>query len=174
MDGIALSYIFIFFAKVAHVSLATVRILLLVRGKRLLAAGIGFFEASLFVLALKEVFLSTDHIWGVIVYALGVATGNFTGSMVEERMAVGFVTAQIVSLTYTDSIVEALREEGFGVTVIEGCGKDGPHQVLNVYVKRKDLARLMNIVEKADVRAFVSIMDTKKIIGGYFSRSKGR
>ena len=174
MDGLLFSYLFIFFAKIAHVSLSTVRILMLVRGKSLLAAAIGFFEAALFVLALKEVFLSTEHLWGVGVYSLGVAAGNYVGSVVEERMAVGFVTVQVVSLACAGSLVEGLRQEGFGVTVLEGCGKDGPHEILNVMVKRKDLSRVMDFVEKNDTHAFVTVMDTKKIVGGYFKQYKGK
>jgi uncharacterized protein YebE (UPF0316 family) len=170
-DGLLFSYLFIFFAKVAHVGLSTVRILILVRGMRFLATVIGFFEAALFVLALKEVFLNTEHIWGVSIYALGVAAGNYVGSFVEERMAVGFVTIQVLSLTCTESITEELRKEGFGVTVIGGCGKDGPHELLNVIVKRKDLVRVLDLVKKMDIYAFVTVMDTKKIVGGYFVKT---
>ena len=174
MEGVLFSYLFIFFAKVVHMSLSTVRILMLVRGKSLLAAAIGFFESALFVLAIKEVFFSSEHIGGVVVYALGVAVGNYVGSRLEERMALGFVTAQIVSLTCAEIIVEQLRKEGFGVTVINGCGKDGPHEILNVFVKRKDLTRMMGLVENMDIHAFLSVMDTKKIVGGYFSQNKSK
>ncbi len=67
-----------------------------------------------------------------------------------------------------------MRKEGFGVTVIEGCGKEGLHEILSVLVRRKDLSRLMNIVNKMDANAFVSVMDTKKIAGGYFARKKDK
>ena len=172
MDGVLFSYLFIFFAKIAHVSLSAVRILMLVRGKSLFAAAIGFFEAALFVLAIKEVFLSTDHLWGVGVYALGVGVGNYVGVILEERLAVGFATVQIVSLTCNDTIAEELRKKGFGVTVIEGCGKDGPHNILHVMVKRKALSRMLRMVEDMDIQAFVTVMDAKRVAGGYFSQYK--
>lgn len=174
MDSLLFTYLFIFFAKVAHVSLSTVRILMLVRGKSFVAAIIGFFEAALFVLALKEVFLNTEHLWGVAVYSLGVAAGNYVGSIVEEKMAVGFVTVQVVSLACPQSLMESLRGEGFGVTVIQGCGKDGPHEILNIMVKRRNLPRVMAIIEGNDTHAFVTVMDTKKIVGGYFHHCKGK
>ena len=42
-------YLFIFFARIVDVSLQTIRVLLLVRGKRIPAAAIGFFEVMLYI-----------------------------------------------------------------------------------------------------------------------------
>jgi uncharacterized protein YebE (UPF0316 family) len=169
-----LGLLFIFFARVLDMGLATIRILMLMRGKSFLAAFIGFFESAIYILALREVILNLDSPVRIGAYALGFAAGNYVGSLVEERMAVGFATVQVISLTCTDAMVDDMRKEGFGVTVIEGCGKEGLHEVLNVLVRRKDLSRLMAIVHKMDSNAFVSVMDTKKIVGGFFARKKDK
>lgn len=171
---VILGLLFIFLARVLDMGLATIRILMLMRGKSLNAAFIGFFESAIYILALREVILNLDSPVRIGVYAMGFAAGNYVGSMVEERMAVGFATVQVISLTCTDTLVEELRKEGFGVTVIEGCGKEGLHEILSVLVRRKDLSRLMNIVNKMDANAFVSVMDTKKIVGGFFARKKDK
>lgn len=169
-----LGLLFIFFARVLDMGLATIRILMLMRGKSLNAAAIGFFESAIYILALREVILNLDSPIRIGVYALGFAAGNYVGSLVEERMAVGFATVQVISLTCTDNMVEEMRKKGFGVTVIEGCGKEGLHEILNVLVRRKDLAPLMDMVHKLDPQAFISVMDTKKIVGGYFARKKDK
>lgn len=171
---VLLSYLFIFFARVLDVGLGTVRILMLMRGKSFQAAVIGFFESGIYILALRQIFLNLDSPLRIAFYALGFAAGNYVGSYVEERMAVGFSTVQVISVSCTDSMVVELRREGFGVTVIEGCGKEGLHEILNILIRRKDLARLLKRVEDLDPRAFVSVMDTKKIVGGFFARRKAK
>jgi uncharacterized protein YebE (UPF0316 family) len=169
-----LSYLLIFFARVTDVSLSTVRILMIMRGRSLVAATIGFFEVSIYILALGQVIGNLDNPLRVVAYALGFATGNLIGSRLEERLALGVATAQVISLDKSDEIAEILREQGFGVTVLEGCGRHGTHQILHILLKRKDLPCFMDTVREADNQAFVSVMDTRKIFGGYFAKIKAK
>ncbi len=171
---VILSYLFIFFARVIDVGLGTFRILMLMRGKSLQAATIGFFESAIYILALTQVIQSLDNPIRLGFYALGFAAGNYVGSMLEERLAVGYATVQIITLSCTDTMVDALRNEGFGVTVIEGCGKEGWHQIMHVLLRRKELPKLFKITRSLDDQAFVSVMDTRKIMGGFFARRKAK
>lgn len=86
-------YLFIFLARVVDVSLATMRTLMLVRGKGLIAACIGFFEVMIYITALNKVVSGLDNPANLVVYALGFATGNFMGSYIEEKLAIGLTTA---------------------------------------------------------------------------------
>ncbi len=168
------SYLFIFFARVSDVTLSTVRILMLMRGRALAASTIGFFEVTIYILALGQVIGNLDNPGRLVVYALGFATGNFIGSNLEERLAIGFSTVQVISLDKSDELAEITRELGFGVTVMEGCGKQGTHQILHILLKRKDLPCFMATIREVDKHAFVSVMDTRKIFGGYFSKIKAK
>lgn len=165
---------FIFFARVSDVTLATLRILMLMRGESLKAAAIGFFEVTIYILALARVIDSLDDPIRLVVYALGFATGNFVGSNIEERLAMGFATAQVISVNKSGELAEMAREEGFGVTVLEGCGREGTHHILHILLKRKDLPCFLQLIRKVDDQAFVSVMDTRKIFGGYFSKIKAK
>lgn len=49
VSGFLLEYLFIFLARICDVSLATVRMLLVLRGRKYPAAGIGLLEASIYV-----------------------------------------------------------------------------------------------------------------------------
>ena len=60
MSMLMLSYPLIFAARVGDVTLSTIRILLLMRGKALLASVIGFFEVTIFILALNQVVGNLD------------------------------------------------------------------------------------------------------------------
>jgi len=173
MSMLLLGYLFIFAARVADVSLATIRILLLMRGKALLASVIGFFEVTIFILALNQVVGNLDDPLRLLAYSLGFATGNFAGSRLEERLALGFATVQVISMGKSAELLAEVRERGFGVTALEGCGREGTYQILHVLLKRRDLPCLLSLVRRIDDQAFVTVMDTRKIFGGYFSRIKG-
>lgn len=129
-------YLFIFFARVIDVSLATMRTLMIVRGKGFIAGSIGFFEVIIYITALNKVVGGLDNPINLIVYALGFATGNFMGSYIEEKLAIGLTTIQII--TERHDICISIREMGFGVTVLEGKGKEGVKQVLMVSLPRKN------------------------------------
>ena len=160
-------YLFIFFARVIDVSLATMRTLMLVRGKGIVAACIGFFEVMIYITALNKVVGSLDNPVNLLVYALGFATGNFVGSSIEEKLAIGLTTVQII--TEKDDICPLIRKMGFGVTTLEGKGRKGL-EVLLVSLPRKELKNLLDFVSSTDDSAFVTIMDTKASKGGYFNK----
>lgn len=169
---VILGYLFIFFARIIDVSMATVRTLMIVKGKRGYASLIGFFEVIIYITALGKVVSGLNNIGNLMAYALGFACGNYFGSYIEEKIALGNLTAQIVMKERRPDIVQKLRESGFGVTVIEGYGKEGVREVLNITLKRKDLKKLNEIIEDYSENLFITVSETRHIKGGYFSQSK--
>lgn len=170
-----LGYLFIFIARVADVSMATVRIIMVVRGRRLLGAIIGFFEVTIFLTALARVLGDLSDPLNILAYALGFATGNYVGGWVEERLALGFATVEIIpNPAVADGLITRLREAGFGVTVMEGEGREGRRKVLLVGTGRKALPALTGLVCSADPRAFITVLDTRHARGGFYHTRKGK
>jgi len=165
-------YFIVFLARALDISLATVRILMILHGQRVYAAVIGFFESLIFIAVLTYVIHGLNDIPSLFFYALGFATGNYLGIYVEEKVAIGCITVQVISKKDPDRLISEIRQEGFGVTVIEGYGKEGVRKILHVLLMRKDLKTLMELVEDVDDYAFITVLDTKKIMGGYFSKIK--
>jgi len=163
-------YLFIFLARVIDVSLATMRMLLIVRGMGLYAAMVGFFEVMVYVTALSQVVGNLDKPINLLVYALGFATGNIVGSYLEEKLAIGLTTIQVI--TQDDELCEKIRSQGFGVTVLEGKGREGIRHVLLVSLTRKELPSLLEYIENQDAEAFLTVMDTKASKGGYFKQAQ--
>ena len=93
-----LTLLFIFFSRIFDVSLATLRIIYLTRGQNKLAAAIGFFEVIIYVFALSMVLDNLNHPLNVVIYGLGFATGNYVGGFIEEKVAVGFVNVQVITM----------------------------------------------------------------------------
>ena len=96
--GLIGGYLFIFAARVCDVSLATIRTLMVVRGQKLYAAIIGFFEVIIYILALGKIFSDLSNPLNLLFYALGFATGNYVGTFLEGKLAVGVFTAQVITL----------------------------------------------------------------------------
>ncbi|MFA5577792.1 MAG: DUF5698 domain-containing protein, partial [Tissierellaceae bacterium] len=108
-------YLFIFFARVTDVSLATVRMLMVVQGRKLQAALIGFFEVGIYITALGKVVNSLNNPMNLLSYALGFACGNYLGIIIENKIALGNLAAQIIlKISGNDDLIKILRENGFG------------------------------------------------------------
>lgn len=168
-----LGYLLIFFARVVDVSMGTVRMLMVVQGLKVQASIIGFFEMVLYVFALNGVVGSLDNPFNLLAYAGGFAAGNYVGIMIENKIALGKISAQIIlKTTDNDELVDTLRDNGFGVTIIQGKGIKGEKEILTVALNRKNLVDLRNLVYDCDETAFMTVSNISPIRGGYFSRIK--
>lgn len=167
-----LGYLFIFGARILDVSMSTIRMLMVVQGRRKHAAIIGFFEVTIYIVALGKVVNGLSNPGNLLAYALGFASGNYIGSYIEEKIALGNLTAQVILNDKGTAIIQELRNNGFGVTVIEGEGKEGPKNMLYITLKRKDLNKLHGLLSGLDKEAFITVSSTKLISGGYFSTIK--
>ena len=109
-----LGYILIFVSRVCDVSLATIRTLMVVQGRKVQAAAIGFFEVIIYIVALGEVVSSLDNPMNLLFYALGFAAGNYVGIMIENKIALGNLGAQIILKTDDNKeLIDRLRENTF-------------------------------------------------------------
>ncbi len=174
MVELVVGYVLIFFARVFDVSCCTVRMLLLVRGRRGLASLIGFFEVFAYILVLMYIVDELNDPLSLLVYSLGFAAGNYVGSILEEKLAMGYTTVQVIPCSSGDELVASLREDGFGVTTWEGHGHSGLRSILNIIVTRKQLPQLINKIEQWDSKAFVTVLDARLTKGGFFFQRKGK
>ncbi|MBU5590497.1 DUF2179 domain-containing protein [Clostridium sp. MSJ-4] len=162
-------YVLIFFAKILEVSLMTLRTVLITRGERLYGAIIGFFEVSIWLYVVSSVLVGIreDPI-RMVVYALGFAFGNFLGSLLEEKLALGLLTISIVaSEEDAEVIAEALRNDNLGLTLVEAEGINEKKKMIIIHVKRKRKRDVIKLIESTNKNAVISIADTKTVYGGY-------
>lgn len=171
--SVLLGYLFIFVARVLDVTLATIRMLMVVQGRKIHAAVIGFFEIIIYITALNQVVNNLDNIGNLLAYGLGFACGNYVGITLENKIGLGNLGTQIILRDDNNSeLVNCLRDSGFGVTVLVGQGREGNREVLSVVIKRKDLSNLKEIVYDYDPKAFITTNSISPISGGYFSTVK--
>ncbi|ABI67860.1 DUF2179 domain-containing protein [Syntrophomonas wolfei] len=162
--------IFIFLARVLDVSLGTVRMILVIRGDRIPAAIIGFFEILIYTVALGLVIGSLNEPLKLLVFCSGFALGILLGSILEEKIALGYRGVQVTIDSEHGHIVEELREEGFPVTCWEASGKAGSKLVLNIFLKRNMAVAVADKIYEKDPDAFVVFMEPKHFQGGYIKK----
>jgi uncharacterized protein YebE (UPF0316 family) len=158
----------IFTLRVGDMSLDTLRVLFVVRGRRPIAWVLGFFQSLLFVIAITTVLANLDNPLNIAGYAAGFATGNVLGMYIEERLAVGHIQLTIISMNRGAAVCDALRIAGFGVTEIPGRGKNGTVSVILTSVFRKDVDRLETVILETDPEAFVTREDVRPMRRGFW------
>lgn len=158
----------IFLLRVADMSLDTLRVLTVMRGRKEIAWVLGFFQSVIFVVAISSVLSDMNNLLNVIGYAGGFATGNVVGMIFEERMAIGHIHMRIVSSRLGTAIADRIRAEGYAVTEIPGRGKDGMVSVLNVSVLRKHVKLVRQITNEVDPEAFITAEDVRPVLKGFW------
>lgn len=159
--------VLIFFMRIGDVSLATVRMLLIMRNARLWVPLIGFFEVLIWVLAAGTAIQHLDSPWHVLGYAGGFAAGNLVGLLLEERLAFGFASVQVIAPSHGPELAEALRTFGHGVTQFPGRGREGPVDMILSVIKRRDLPMVSALVGDLAPGSFVSVEQPSVIQRGW-------
>ena len=158
----------IFLLRVGDMSLDTLRVLFVMRGKKALVWVLGFFQATIFILAIGIVLAGADNPLNIAAFAAGFATGNVVGMLIEERLAIGFIQLRIISPRLGTAIAEMLRGEGYAVTEVAARGKDGMVSLLSCSVQRKDVSHVRSLVNQVDEMAFITAEDVRPVRRGFF------
>lgn len=154
----------VFFARIADVSLGTIRTLMVVRGYRKIAVAIGLIEVTIWVSASGWVLKKMDQWYLVLAYSLGFAVGNLIGMTIEAWLALGSVMVFAVSEARERALAPQLREQGFSVTVLSGQGNEGNAvEVVLCTEERKTLPILMKSIREADPQAFITVKDIRDV-----------
>lgn len=167
MEEAILWTLLIFLARLTDVSMGTMRTILLIRGRRGIAAVSAFFEIMVWVLAVSRVITQLDRWYYIVAFALGFASGNYFGSYLEEKIAMGYCFAYVVPSQRKTKLADILRKNGFGVTVVKGEGLKGTEFVYNIVLRRRDTHRFLKTLGAHDRKAFYTIMDVHALHGGY-------
>lgn len=164
--------VLIFLARVCDVSIGTVRIIFISRSRKFLAPLLGFFEVSIWLLAISQIMQNMDNAICFIAYAFGFAMGNFIGILIEEKLAIGTLIVRIILTGSGSELKERLYAEGFGVTSLDARGKNGEVEMLFSIIKRRDLSKIVQIIEHCESNAFYSVEDAKSVNKGIFPAAK--
>lgn len=158
----------IFLARICDVSIGTLRIIFVSRGKKFVAPILGFFEVLIWIIVIGNIMNSATNMACYIGYAAGFAMGNYIGMLVEEKLAMGFVVIRIVTNRESSLLISALKEKQFGLTHFPAEGSLGKVDVIFTTIERVDLPKVVELLKIHSPNAFYSIEDVKYVSEGVF------
>jgi uncharacterized protein YebE (UPF0316 family) len=159
----------IFAARIVDVSLGTLRTVFFVKGKTFEPFIIAFFEVLIWYAVAKEALNATGNTFLIATsYAGGYATGTFIGSYLSKKLIKENICVQVIT-SNTKKILNVLRNNGYGVSVIEL--KNGLNNkeksMLYIEVKSNSVKKLNKIILKYDKNAFIVGNETKYVYNGF-------
>lgn len=153
--NIVLTCIAVFFARIIDVSVGTIRIISIVQGRIKTAFVLGFIEVSIWILVISTVMdqIKKSPIIAVF-YALGYASGNVVGIMIEKRFSIGNALLRIVFFEKGKIVAELLRAHGYQVMLFEGVDGDRSVQEIEIPCRRRDIQTIVDLAREHEKEVY--------------------
>lgn len=147
----------IFLARIADVSINTIRIIYVLGGRRLTATLLGFFESFIWLMAIRQIFEHLDNWVCYIAYPAGFASGIFVGMIIEERIAYGKVIVRIITRKEVRELISFLNNQAFRYTHVRAEGPDGQENLVFTVLERERLEDLLGKLREILPSAFYTV-----------------
>jgi uncharacterized protein YebE (UPF0316 family) len=164
--------VLIFMARICDVSIGTLRIIFVSKGKKNIAPILGFFEVLIWITAISKIMQNLDHYINYIAYAAGFATGNLVGMIIEERLAMGIQMIRVFTAENGMQLVKDLNNSGFGATMAEAYGGKDKISLIFSIVHRNEIGKVLQVINEFNPKAFFTIEDIRAVNEGIFNPRK--
>ena len=161
--------VLIFCARVADVSIGTLRMICIVRDHRPLAVFLSFAEVSIWLLAVTGVLTHLDQWVNIVAYAGGYATGSAVGMWIESRLALGTQVVTFVSCGTAQAVAERMRFADHSVTTLSGRNQDGPVSICYAILPRKHTAAAIRMAREVDPDVVATVEDVRTTTMGHLA-----
>ena len=156
----------IFLARIVDVSIGTIRIMMVIEGRRLLAATLGFLEVVIWILAVGGALTHLDNPLAIIGYAGGFAAGVYVGMLIEHQLKMGHRVVRAINTDRGVHLSASLREGGWRATKVHGEGRDGEVEIVFSVVRRKRLKEMLEAIDRLAPDAWVTVERVEMSING--------
>lgn len=147
----------IFLARIADVSINTIRIIYVLGGRRWTATMLGFFESFIWLMAIRQIFEHLDNWICYVAYPAGFASGIFVGMIIEERIAYGKVIVRIITRKEVKALIGYLNKKRFRYTHVNAEGPDGHENLVFTVLERDSLEELLYKLKDILPTAFYTV-----------------
>ncbi len=155
-------------------TISTMKMLAVVRHRKLIAAALGALEALIFAFVFSHVIADMTN-WVILAaYCLGATVGIYIGMTIEEHFAQHYVSLSVITNNGGHDIAVALRAAGFGVTEMQGEGRDGQVTMLRSIFELKQVSKAMQTVLEINPKAFTALEEERSIHAGWLMRQRRR
>ena len=156
----------IFLARIVDVSLGTIRTVMTIKRKTLIASFIAFVEVFIwFVIAKEALNMPVDSFLIPFAYSLGYASGTFIGSFISNNLVNDDVYLEIIINENDYHIIDKIRKLGYGLSIIDlkKGYNDENKQMLLIQTKRKLVNKLIRDIKKDIDYSFMIINEVQKV-----------
>nr|WP_061810338.1 DUF5698 domain-containing protein [Rossellomorea vietnamensis] len=171
LENSVMMVIIILLINIVYVSFFTIRMILTLKGYRYFAAFVSTFEVVIYVVGLGLVLDNLNEIQNLIAYAVGYGLGVIVGMKIEEKLALGYITVNVITKEYDKALPNELRARGYGVTNWEANGLEGNRMALQILTPRKYEMKLYDTIKELDPKVFIIAYEPKAIHGGFWVKT---
>ncbi len=157
----------LFALRAADLTLATLRMLAIVRGLRAVAWFFGFFASIFFILGAAGLLANLAQPLSILAYAAGFATGTVVGLTLERQFLPANSLVRIYSATRGGAIAAALRQAGRGATEVPARGRGGTVDVIFTYIRRRQENRVRKEIRSLDPEVVMTVENVRVLAGGW-------
>ena len=157
-------------AKITEITIQSLRTCMMVKGRRLEAAGLGILECVIWGLVISTIIGTLgDNLLLLAFYAGGYGVGLFLGSTLEGKIALGTSSLELIANgENTEKITAYLRDNARGYTVFEGRGSKDKMNMILIVLPRRDAATVQREIRQlCDNNVFVVVDEVSRYAGGY-------
>jgi len=164
-------YFLIFVAKLAEVSIATVRLVLTAKGNRVVASLLSSVEITLWLIVASTVLLGiSEDPLRAVAYGLAFVVGIYLGILIEDKLALGLAQIEVITEPEKARLITGkLRDRKYGVTTFDCEGLEGRKTTIILKIHRKDVPITMKILKEYE-NLFVTVTDIRKLSIGSIGR----
>jgi len=153
--------LFIFCARILDVSIGTVRLICITRGRKTLAISLAVAEVTIWLLAVASVITHLNNWLNILAYVSGFTAGNAIGMWIEQRLALGVETVILISQQKGAQIAAALRDAELRLTTFSGSGRDGPVEICLAFVPRRLTPIVLSLSRAIDPDIVATVEDVR-------------
>ncbi|MCF8054585.1 MAG: DUF5698 domain-containing protein [Deltaproteobacteria bacterium] len=148
----------VFTCRCVDVSCGTMRTIAVVNGRILASFLLGLVEVSVWLTVISFLLPTIQQapLLGVF-YALGYSSGNVLGVYLERLLPIGNLTLRIFLAEKDIPVIDKIRAANFRVTAFEGKGRDGRIILLFVFIKKKNLRKVLRMIKEQESNIFYTV-----------------
>lgn len=151
-----ITYFIIFISKIIENALATLRLIVVASGKKILGAILQLGIALVWVLVTGIVVTNiTKDPLKIVFFAFGSLVGSYIGSFIEEKLAMGYNLITCITENDENILYKTLERKGYNVSKIKGEKNNADKDILLIAVSRKKKHHVIDIIGDYDKKAII-------------------
>ncbi|MEI7596606.1 MAG: DUF5698 domain-containing protein [Bacteroidota bacterium] len=170
--------ILIFSARIVDQSAGTLRVIFASKGFKKITPILAFIESFIWLVAISQIMKRLDNWACYVAYSGGYAMGNFVGILLDEKLSIGTAVIRVIPKKDSSEVIACLRSLNYGITSVdaevmsnkttEGDVVVGKTKMFFTTVKRKDIKKVICVINKYNPNAFYTVEEVRAVKDGYF------